>query len=317
LPDDFTNSPRLKIDLDKVRISLPKSEPNKTKNEEDQPEKLWPAVDLSIASLSMDELALGQLKLQANATSNAWTVETASLVSDTYKFEMHQGEWRKTPNGEATHVKIQANSDDLAALLANFGYQQAIEAENVELIADLSWPNNPLAVRTKMITGLLKMNVGKGKLNDVEPGAAGRVFGLMSIAALPRRLSLDFNDLFSKGFYFDVISGSFHFANGLAVTDDFKLIGSSATIEMTGPINLIDQQYDQKVTIRPNVSSTLPLAGAVAGGPIGLGVGAAILLVDKLAGAMFDRNIVNLISYSYSLTGPWTEPELKVLKSPE
>ena len=66
------------------------------------------------------------------------------------------------------------------------------------------------------------------------------------------------------------------------------------------------------MTITPNVSSTLPLAGAVAAGPIGLGVGTAILLVDKLAGALFDKNIVNLISYNYFLTGPWDSPELTI-----
>jgi uncharacterized protein YhdP len=61
------------------------------------------------------------------------------------------------------------------------------------------------------------------------------------------------------------------------------------------------------------VSSTLPLAGAVAGGPVGLGVGTAILIVDKIAGKIFDREIVNLISYSYQLKGPWANPQLNVL----
>jgi uncharacterized protein YhdP len=51
----------------------------------------------------------------------------------------------------------------------------------------------------------------------------------------------------------------------------------------------------------------------VAGGPVGLGVGTAILLFDKIAGQVFDREIVDLISYSYQLTGPWTNPRLNVL----
>jgi uncharacterized protein YhdP len=83
---------------------------------------------------------------------------------------------------------------------------------------------------------------------------------------------------------------------------------------MTGPINFVDKRYDQQVTVTPNVSSTLPLAGAVAGGPVGLGVGAVILLFDKLADNLFDKNIVNLISYKYHLTGPWSDPQLSVIK---
>ena len=66
--------------------------------------------------------------------------------------------------------------------------------------------------------------------------------------------------------------------------------------------------------MRPNVSSTLPLAGAVAAGPVGLGVGTAILLADKLAGRLFDKDIVNLISYDYLLTGSWQEPDLQMIK---
>ncbi|MDQ7073371.1 MAG: AsmA-like C-terminal region-containing protein [Gammaproteobacteria bacterium] len=134
----------------------------------------------------------------------------------------------------------------------------------------------------------------------------------MSIAALPRRLSLDFSDLFGKGFTFDSITGDFKFKNGLALTDNFMLKSASAEIVITGVTDLVNQQYDQKVTVIPNVSSTLPLAGAVAGGPIGLGVGTAILLVDKLTDKLFDKNIINVISYKYDLTGPWDDPAVKI-----
>ena len=93
------------------------------------------------------------------------------------------------------------------------------------------------------------------------------------------------------------------------------LVGPSAKVEISGKTDLVEEQYDQTVKITPNVSSTLPLAGAVAGGPVGLGVGAAILLVDKISGSLFGKNIVNLISYKYALTGAWNDPEFKVLLS--
>jgi uncharacterized protein YhdP len=43
-----------------------------------------------------------------------------------------------------------------------------------------------------------------------------------------------------------------------------------------------------------------------------LGVGTAILLVDKLAGKLFDKELVNVISYQYQLSGPWQDPQLKI-----
>ncbi|MFT7414478.1 MAG: hypothetical protein ACI9FO_001137 [Methylophagaceae bacterium] len=312
-PTDFSSSTALKIELDKLILSLPKSDGSQQKTDQ-QLKSLWPSMDIAIGSLVLNDMALGRLKLRGHRMVDTWLIDEGSLISNEFTASIPIGEWRQAASGDQSHFKVQLNSDDLAGLLASFGYQQAIGAEDVYLLGDLSWADNPLAVSTEILKGSLKIAIGKGKLKDVEPGAAGRIFGLMSIAALPRRLSLDFSDLFSKGFYFDSIKGSFKFANGQAVTTDFALKGSSATITMVGPVNLIDQKYDQTVKITPNVSSTLPLAGAVAGGPIGLGVGTAILLVDKLAGALFDKDIVNLVSYTYYLTGPWEYPQLTVNK---
>lgn len=313
-PTDFNSSATaLKVELDKLKIALPKSD--KTQQITDEQAKfLWPSIDLTIGSLVVNELVLGKLQLRGHRMVDAWLLDEGTLIAKEFTASIPLGEWRQTASGDQSHFKVQANSDDLAGLLASFDYQQAVDAEDVYLLADLSWPDNPLAVSAGILSGSLNVSLGKGKLKDVEPGAAGRIFGLMSIAALPRRLSLDFSDLFSNGFYFSSITGSFKFANGQAVTNDFVLNGSSAMIKMVGPVDLINQKYNQTVTITPNVSSTLPLAGAVAAGPIGLGVGTAILLVDKLAGALFDKNIVNLISYNYFLTGPWDSPDLTIAK---
>ncbi len=313
-PTDFNSgATALKVELDKLIIALPKSD--KTQQITDEQAKfLWPSMELTIGSLVVNDMVLGKLQLRGHRMVNAWLLDMGTLISKEFTASITIGEWRQTASGDQSHFKVQANSDDLAGLLASFDYQQAVDADDVYLLADLSWPDNPLAVSAGILNGSLNVSLGKGKLKDVEPGAAGRIFGLMSIAALPRRLSLDFSDLFSNGFYFSSIKGSFKFANGQAVTNDFVLKGSSATIKMVGPVDLINQKYNQTVTITPNVSSTLPLAGAVAAGPIGLGVGTAILLVDKLAGALFDKNIVNLISYNYYLTGPWDSPDLTIAK---
>ena len=188
-----------------------------------------------------------------------------------------------------------------------------IAARQVKIDADLNWNADPMSFTRQQLNGQLDLSVGRGSLLEVEPGAAGRIFGLLSIAAIPRRLSLDFSDLFGGGFDFSSIKGDFQFNNGIASTKDLTMQGDSAVIEMKGPIDLVNQTYNQVVKITPKVSSTLPIAGAVAGGPVGLGVGTAILLFDKIAGSVLDRDVINLISYSYQLTGPWNDPKLNVV----
>jgi uncharacterized protein (TIGR02099 family) len=311
LPSDLNGPASLDINLDRLDITLPE------KNAEvKQKMALWPAMKINIDSLRIDDLELGHLQLAASRTEHAWRVDSASLSTQFYTASVTSAEWLQTATTDETKGRLHLKSNDLGGSLMQLGYQKAIDAKNVEITADMHWTGTPLDVTRANVAGDMKFSLGQGKLNDVEPGAAGRIFGLMSIAALPRRLALDFSDLFSKkGFNFDSISSSFAIKNGKATTDDFILKGPSANIEISGPVDFVAQRYDQVVKVTPNVSSTLPLAGAVAGGPVGLGVGAAILLVDKLSDSLFGKNIVNLISYKYVLTGPWDSPDFKVLQS--
>lgn len=323
IPTDFDNHAVLKMDLDAVRVSLPQSDLDeednvKLKTIEQQP--LWPAMDINIKSLIIEDMDFGLLNVQAIRSGESWQIESAILKSDVFTAttiipnSKKKSEWRRSTTWEMSTLQIQAESNNISQLLASFGYQQAIEAENVILMIDLSWPDSPAALFDHDLQGSLTIDVGTGSLKEVEPGAVGRIFGLLSVAAIPQRLSLDFSDLFGEGFSFSSITASFDLANGLATTDDFVLKGAPATVEMSGPIDLKNKLYNQTVTIRPNVSSSLPLAGAVAAGPVGLAAGAAVLLFDKVAGSIFGTEIVNIISYSYDLTGSWDDPQMNISK---
>ncbi len=316
-PVDFSGPAPLEITLDKLILLSAKEETTQDKIESASNITLWPAMVINVGTLQFNDMNLGAFKLNATRKDQTWKINTASLTSNVFTAEVIENStyWQQLSDRDNSKLAVKVSSDNLAGLLAGFGYQQAIEAEQAQLTFDISWPQSPLNFSRENIRGDLNINIGKGKLNDIEPGAAGRIFGLMSIAALPRRLTLDFSDLFSKGFTFDSIKGDFKLEAGHAVTENLTLEGASAKIEMSGLTDLINKHYDQQVKITPNVSSTLPLAGAVAGGPIGLGVGAALFVVDKLAGKLFGKNIVNLISYKYDLTGPWSDPQLTVVKS--
>lgn len=312
VPEDINNATPLDVNLEYLKLNLSDDEAKNKPNKDKQSPDLWPPIKLAINSLSINNLDLGQLNLEAQTTPNQWLIKTASLTSEAMK-STATGEWQKTASGDSSHFVLNIESDDLKALLAHFNYQKVIAAKQVKVNADLSWNNDPLSFSRQSLNGKLDLSVGRGSLLEVEPGAAGRIFGLLSIAAIPRRLSLDFSDLFSGGFDFSSIKGHFRFDNGIATTDDLTMQGDSAVIEMKGPIDLVNQTYNQVVKVTPKVSSTLPIAGAVAGGPVGLGVGTAILLFDKIAGSVLDRDVINLISYSYKLTGPWNDPKLNVV----
>lgn len=152
------------------------------------------------------------------------------------------------------------------------------------------------------LNGDLSLDIRNGQLLELSPGA-GRVFGLLSLQTLPRRLTLDFSDVFKKGFTFDRIKGSFLLERGDAYTTNLYLEGPAARIDISGRTGLSVKDYDQLVTVTPHVTASLPLAGALVGGPVAGGV---LYAIDKL----FKTTIDKISQVQYTITGNWDEPRV-------
>ena len=142
---------------------------------------------------------------------------------------------------------------------------------------------------------------------DVEPGGSGRMLGLMSIAEVPRRLSLDFSDFFSKGFAFNTARGDFVFSGGKARTDNLRVDGPAAEIRVSGTTGMRDQTYDQRVEVLPKAGSVLPAIGMLAGGPAGAAVG-------LVAQAVLQKPLKQTTRVVYRVTGPWQKPDIEVIE---
>ena len=141
-------------------------------------------------------------------------------------------------------------------------------------------------------------------MQDVEPGA-GRVFGLLSIVALPRRLSLDFGDVFDKGFGFDKITGTFRIQDGQAYTCDLSLEGPAADVGITGRAGLATRDYDQTALVSANVGNTLPIIAAVVAGPQ---IAAALLIFSQI----FKKPLQEVGQIYYGIEGSWDAPDVTV-----
>ena len=127
------------------------------------------------------------------------------------------------------------------------------------------------------------------------------MLGLLSLTELPRRLALDFRDVFDEGFHFDEATGTMSLENGTSYTDDLVLKSTAAEISIVGSTDLVAQTFDYEFAVRPGVSKTLPVIGAIAGGPVGAAAGLALqaLLRDALGDAAEAR---------YTIRGPWEDP---------
>ncbi len=151
------------------------------------------------------------------------------------------------------------------------------------------------------------MDVGEGRLLDVEPGGSGRILGLISLAEIPRRLTLDFSDFFSKGFSFNTLQGDIEFSDGLANTKNLHINGPAAEIKISGTADVRKQEYDQRIEVLPKAGGLLPAIGMLTGGPAGAAVGAA-------AQAVLQKPLKQTARTVYHVTGPWKKPKIDVIE---
>jgi len=261
-----------------------------------------PAIEAQVSEVSINGKPFGSLQLITQHRDNGLALQALSLNSDRLQLSA-TGNWQldQAP-ASSSRIDLSLSSRDLGAALRDMQLSDNIDGAPVEIDSRLNWQGSPIDFSTRRLSGRLDMQIGKGRFLKVDPGV-GRLFGLFNLGALRRRLTLDFSDIFKKGFAFDSIEGEFLLDTGDAFTNDFRMQGPSANIELSGRIGLGDEDFDALVTITPKISSSIPLAGAIAGGPA---VGAALFLAQQLMGDSIDR----VTRLEYMATGSWDDPVL-------
>lgn len=263
-----------------------------------------PALQFHAADVVWDERQFGDVKATLIKLDDGIRLEGLRITGTSYSVSA-DGEWRGKDAGIG-RIEGTLSCTDAGATLKQLGYADVIEAKTGKMDFDLGWLGAPTAADVTEATGHVQVALDKGQITGLKPGA-GRVMGLASLAALPRRLALDFSDLTDKGFAFDTVRGSFDLRAGSAFTDDLLVKGPAAEIGLIGRVGLKSRDYDQTVVVTGNVNSSLSLA-AFAGGPV---IGAAVLVFTQV----FKQPLKGLARGYYRITGSWDNPTVERIKS--
>jgi uncharacterized protein YhdP len=267
----------------------------------------FPSLDVSVDDLRMRDLPLGRLEALAHGSSVGLVIDQLRLTNPDSVITM-SGLWKGVA-GDETRVKLETEIKDAGKMLARYGFPDMVKRGKGSVSGDVSWQGSPADFAFRTLTGTLSFKAQSGQFLKAEPGVA-KLLGVVSLQSIPRRMNLDFRDVFTGGFAFDEISATLRIVGGNVYSDDFHMKGPAATVKMSGVARLSDETVQLRVKVSPKLSESVAVAGALIGGPLA-GLGA--LAIQKV----FKDPIEEATSYEILVNGPWAEPDVTKLAKPK
>jgi uncharacterized protein YhdP len=263
-----------------------------------------PKLDIQVAEFRLNQLDLGVLRLRSEAQGNRVHIDPLAIHNADGDIQV-SGWWSPAAEQQQSSLHLTVSSPNAGKLLGRFGYADAVRGGSADLTGQLTWLGPVYAPDYPSMSGQLSLQVKNGQFAKVDPGV-GRLLGILSLQALPRRITLDFRDVFSEGMQFDQISGTSQIKQGQMHTSDLNISGPAASIQLIGSVNLINETQQLSVRIVPSIGDSVALGAAVLVSPP---VGVAAYLVTKV----FGDPLGQIVSFDYEMTGPWADPQIRKL----
>lgn len=269
-----------------------------------------PALDIIADDFVIFGKHLGKTEIVANNVNfhggREWRINKLKITNPDGILDA-SGSWvSSTGNKQQTKLNYVLNIKDAGKLLERFGYKGVLRQGKGEMKGDVSWDGLPFALDMPSLYGKLSLKIGAGQFLKADTGAA-RLLSVISLQSLPRRLTLDFRDVFSKGFAFDNISATAHITKGIMKTDNMKMMGPNATVLMDGSVDIAKETQNLHVAVIPDFNAAaVSLAYGFINPAIGIGTFLAQLFLHK--------PLMKEMTHEYQITGSWNNPEISEIK---
>jgi uncharacterized protein (TIGR02099 family) len=274
-----------------------------------------PALDIAVDELVLAGRRLGRVEIDASNVAQAgraseWRLNRLRVAVPEARLSA-SGNWAARPaRGDApasgvrqTQLNFRLDVDDAGQLLGRFGRAGVVRGGRGHLEGQIGWAGSPLAIDYPSMGGQLQLDIERGQFLQVDPGAA-KLLGVLSLQALPRRLALDFRDVFSEGFAFDFVRGDARIQQGMVTTNNLQMKGVNAAVLMEGSADLVREQQDLKVVVVPEINAgTASLIATAINPAVGLGT--------FLAQFLLRQPLQSAATKEFRITGGWADPQVE------
>jgi uncharacterized protein YhdP len=214
-----------------------------------------------------------------------------------------------TPERRRTAMNFKLDIADSGELLSRLGMKDVVRRGRGKMEGQVAWMGSPFSLDYPSMTGAFTVNVESGQFLKADPGIA-KLLGVLSLQALPRRLTLDFRDVFSDGFAFDFLRGDVGIEHGIAKTNNLQMKGVNAAVLMEGQADIAKETQDMRVLVVPEINAgTASLIASVINPAIGVGT--------FLAQLFFRQSLSDAATQEFHIDGSWSDPRIaKVAHEP-
>jgi uncharacterized protein YhdP len=296
-----------------ARLALPPSAAQGVESLLAQAPASVPALDIVVESFELGGRDLGRVEIQAVNRRNGprlaeWQLDR--LLLTTPEAELNAlGHWVPGTDGKRRmEMDFRLELHDGGALLQRLGLGGVLQGGKGKLQGEVSWPGSPLSPDPARMDGQLRVDIQQGRFLKAGAGA-GRLLSVLSLQSIPRRLSLDFRDVFLQGFAFDNITGDVHMDEGVAATNNLLMRGLQAAVLMEGRADIAHETQDLHVVVVPEINAgTASLAYAAINPAVGLGTFLAQLFLRK--------PLMQAGTREFQVKGSWSDPQVERMERP-
>ena len=266
------------------------------------------AVNAVIDDFHLDGVKRGAITLRARPNRGLWEISELSNITDMGTLTM-RGQWELGTKSSVAY-DVEFNIRDVGQYLSSLEGREDMVGGVGRLRGSVNWEGSPISIDLATLDGKLNLEVKGGRFSKIRSGT-GHLISLLSLQALPRRITLDFRDVFSSGFSFDHMESEVLIINGIARTGKLLMEGTSASVVISGSVDMVRKNQDLEVFVTPKLGSAASVVGAVIVDPA---TGLAAFLAQKLFGDPLDK----MATRYYRVLGDWSEPKVtRVRRSDE
>jgi uncharacterized protein (TIGR02099 family) len=265
----------------------------------------WPEIDVAADAFFVRGRDVGHLEFVAHPRAAEWSIDKLALVNEGGRLDA-TGRWTSSGRDQQTRLDLALAVGDAGTFLARLGYGDAVRRAPTKISGNLSWAGGPSDFDYPSLSGAFRVEAGAGQFTKIDPGI-GKLLGVLSLQALPRRITLDFTDVFSEGFAFDEVTGDVTVQSGVLKTRNLRISGPAAKVDISGDADIARETQNLSVRVLPALATQISAGAALlflANPIIGAAVGAGTLLAQK---ALSDP-LEQLFRYEYQITGSWSDP---------